>query len=137
MDDRIDDARPEKVRRPSKRRFEEVKVGDQLVLPPAPDWHRGVPWYFVVTDVWFDPVAGQDNPQSGEMVGVQRLGPAGDPVGSKASHSIRGLASQRYRYAEIDYVALCRTRTKAMEDGTVVGIGRGAAIRKRRPSAGR
>jgi hypothetical protein len=54
----------------------------------------------------------------------------------KSSTTIRGLASQQYVYADIDYIALCKARGDAMQTGEVVGIGAGVNIRKRPKIAG-
>ncbi|MTJ94041.1 MAG: hypothetical protein F8N36_14460 [Desulfovibrio sp.] len=87
--------------------------------------------YFLVTDRWFDPVIGQDDPVAGEMVGIRRIGQDGDLVGRKYAHTVRGLAAQQFHPAGLDYVALAKARREAKEDGTVVGIGRGRTVRER------
>lgn len=123
---------PEKKRRKpgQPRRFANINVGDQIMLKPNKSWYRGIPTYFLVTDLWFDPVAGQDDPVKGQMVGFAQIKPDGELAG-KCSTPIRGLASQQYEYADIDYVALCKQRLVAMDAKTVVGIGHGRVIRQR------
>ncbi len=124
---------PVRKRRKSPRalRFANVKVGDQLVLPPSNDWYSRIPEHYVVTDLWFDPVAGQEDELKGRMVAIRLIGDDGSPYGHKRSHTIRGLASQRYRYADIDFIAQGKAFVAALEEGTVVGIGKGAVIRAR------
>jgi hypothetical protein len=129
---------PQRKRRKSPRalRFANIKVGDQLMLKPKPNWHRGIPHYIIVTDLWFDPVAGQEDPVAGQMVGYSQITMSGDVRPRKSSTTIRGLASQQYVYADIDYIALCKARGDAMQTGEVVGIGAGTNIRKRPKIAG-
>jgi hypothetical protein len=106
-------------------RFSKLKVGDQLVLHPSKNWYRGIPQYAVVTDMWVDPVAGQDDKLKGSMVGYAHVKSDGS-IGHKTSTTIRGLASQRYQYADIDYISLCLIRNKKFinDDDVVVDIGR-------------
>lgn len=52
----------------------------------------------IVTDRWFDPVAGEDDPLKGQMAGLRRVNQYG-LSGGKTAHTLRGLASQGYRYA--------------------------------------
>jgi hypothetical protein len=98
---------------------------------PKADWRRKIPMYFIVTDLWFDPVAGQEDPIKGQMVGFQQLGPDGEPRGTKSATPIRGLASQQYEYADMDYIAMCKHRSTALDTGKVVGLGYGRTIRQR------
>lgn len=90
------------------RRFKDVKIGDQLAHVTPTRFSLTSPskrliidpsivTYVVVTDRWFDPVAGQHNASKGDMVAVQRLGRDGKPEGSKRAHTVRGLASQGYK----------------------------------------
>lgn len=85
--------------KPRALRFADVRVGDELSKRMI--WHgqRAVTFY-VVTDLWFDPVAGQFDNEAGNMVAVRRIEPF--PTDRKDPHSRRGLASQgfRYRYAD-------------------------------------
>ena len=124
---------PQKKRRssPRARKFAEIKIGDQLMLKPAGTWYRKVAMYYVVTDLWFDPVLGQDDALKGSMVGYQQIAQTGEPRHRKSSTTIRGLASQQFDYADIDYIAHCKATLAAMQAGEVIGIGRGRAIRAR------
>lgn len=128
----VDITKPRKVRKsPRALRFAEVKVGDQLMQTTTSAGWRGdkTTWYYIVTDMWYDPVAGQDDPLKGQMVGIQRLDSKGAPTSRKEAHPIRGLASNQFHYADRDYIVFCKIRIDAMNDGSVVGIG----IASRRP----
>ena len=142
------DTPPRKTRKPARAlRFANIKVGDQImvtreskksILDPnsANEQYIRVPYmkgteYCIVTDLWFDPVAGQRDPISGEMVGIARINPDGTICDSKYPHTKRGLASNRYKYADHDYIAACKARLEAMKSGDVVGIGYGKVIRRR------
>lgn len=132
-------------RKEPKRRFENIKVGDQLMREYVSQGWRGgkddpkqppvklssQTWYYIVTDLWFDPVKGHEKPRLGEMVAIQRINQRGEPSNRKIGHSKSGLASQSYRYANIDYVQFCKDRLAALEEGKVVGIGLGQVIRRR------
>lgn len=122
--------RPRKPRQrrrsPRALRFENVKVGDILIqanktlvskphkVPPGmakptndveDDYEvRHYECLVVVTDRWFDPVYGQSDATAGQMVGVQYYRDRG-PIGSKFGYTLRGLASNRYRYATPEEVA--------------------------------
>jgi hypothetical protein len=109
------------------RRFDAIKVGDQLTMKRSVQPR----WFWVVTDIWFDPVKGQRRRSSGEMVGIQMIAPDGRLHGSKSAHTIRGLAQAGYRYADIDYRAMATLRSEAVKDGKCVGIGAATRIRKR------
>ncbi len=126
-----------KRKSPRALKFAALKVGDQIMQKPRPGFHRGIPAYYVVTDIWFDPVAGQDDETAGRMVGFAQV-KADGTLWRKRSTTIRGLASQQYDYADTDYVGLAQARATAMgaPDGTVVGIGYAQAIRKRPKIAG-
>jgi hypothetical protein len=131
------EVQPRKRRKsPRALRFENIKVGDQIMLKPKGNWDRKIPWYFVVTDLWFDPVEGQDDPVKGRMVGFMRIGTDGEPVHRKSSTTIRGLASQEYHYADIDYINHCQVRSEAVNSGSVIGITSGKQIRSRPKIAG-
>lgn len=147
-----DVTKPRKVRKsPRALRFAEIKVGDQLMqTTTSAGWRGGIDdmkapavpyskttWYYIVTDMWFDPVAGQRDPVKGQMIGIQRLDEKGEPISRKVSHPIRGLASNRFHYADRDYIAFCKTRIDAMNDGAVVGIGMAGVIRRRPKVPGR
>lgn len=112
-------------------RFAEIKVGDQLMRKPTESWWRGIAMYFVVSDIWFDPVAGQDDPIRGQMIGVQQLDENGEPRKHKSAYPVRGLASQQFHYADMDYIAHCKARASAKVDGAVVSIQMGDVIRRR------
>ena len=113
-------------------RFKALAVGDQSMLKPRQHSIWGQTIYYLVTDLWFDPVRGYDDAVKGLMVGFQQIGLDGIPWNSKSSTPIRGLASQQYAYADINYIEMCFTRSRAMQDGAVVvGIGQAKKIRAR------
>lgn len=87
--------------------------------------------YWIVTDRWTDPVAGQHNASKGDMVAVQRIDHAGKPISRKWAHTVRGLASQQYKPADRDWIEFCASRSEEMATGAIVGIGRGATLRQR------
>lgn len=126
---------PQKKRRKPARalRFAEIKVGDQLMRKWDSHLNNGVVvWYYQVSDLWFDPVAGQDDPTAGSMVAIQLISHrTGEVNGRKNAHTLRGLASQGFRYADIDYIAHAAARNAALVTGEVVSIGRGHVIRAR------
>lgn len=126
---------PPRKRRKSPRalRFAEIAVGDQLMRTWPGFLDQGISvWYYVVTDLWFDPVAGQSDETAGRMVAIQRLDPrTGEPNYRKEPHTIRGLASQGFRYADLDYAAHVKAARQAAVEGKVIGIGRGIVIRRR------
>ena len=125
----IPQKKPRKTPRSIK--FADIKVGDQLMLAPkAGSYHRNE-IYSVVTDIWFDPVAGQLDPIKGKMIGFAHINSDGSISARKSSTPVRGLASQGYEYAAIDYIALCHSRKAAMDEGAVVGIGFAQTIRAR------
>jgi hypothetical protein len=131
-------------------RFSEIKVGDQLMVAyttkyTTVDGNGGTVegefprevWFWIVTDLFFDPVKGEDNPTSGSMVAIKRLDPhTGEPVGPKRSYNLRGLASNGYHYADRDFTETRRLIRAAAQDGKVVGIGRGHVLRQRPKSPG-
>ena len=125
---------PERKRRKPGRalRFADLKVGDQLRRDYAHILASGrtVRWYYLVTDLWFDPVAGQDDEVAGRMVGIAHIDGRGD-TNRKETHTLRGLASQGFHYAELDYIALAKAAIAGIAEGKVVGIGRGRVIRQR------
>lgn len=121
--------------RQTKGRFSELTVGDQLELKnhsldqlAEQIGRRGPRTFYVVTDLWFDPVKGQDGEYRGQMVGYQRLNDHGEPVGRKQSTSRHGLAAQGFHKAELDFIAQCKARAEA---SNVVGIGFGRVLRRR------
>lgn len=123
---------PRKRRKPARAlRFADLEVGQQLMRRPKADWYRKIPQYYLVTDRWFDPVAGQTDPVAGQMVALCIIKSDGETSGRKSGTTLRGLASQQYEYADMDYLLHCRARRAGMGDGKVVGIGVGSAIRKR------
>lgn len=115
------------------KRFEALAVGDQLEQRTLYGGHHLS--YWLVTDLWFDPVRGQHRPYSGQMAGVAHIRPDGE-LSPKWGHSRHALATLGYHYAKIDYLALAKARAEALatNDNTVVGIGYANAIR-RRPKA--
>jgi hypothetical protein len=133
----VDITRNKKPRKlPRALRFANIKVGDQLMQKPTGHWYRKLPLYYIVTDIWFDPVAGQNDPIAGTMVAIRQIGEDGEPRARKRGYPIRGLASQQFHYADIDYIAHARARREALNDGRVVGIGFGNVIRKRQKTPG-
>lgn len=115
------------------RRFEGIRVGDQLLQRGSVGaFNRLYPdIYWIVTDLWFDPVRGQHKRANGEMVAVQQIGPDGKGRGRKTPHTIRGLAANGFERATMDYADFCAQREAARQEGTVVNIRFGAVIRKR------
>jgi hypothetical protein len=125
---------PRKRRPPGRAvRFAAVKVGDQLARTWPHYLNAGVTvWHYIVTDLWFDPVAGQKDETAGRLVAIQRIDwRTGDPVDRKEGHSLRGLASQGFRYAVLDYMAQVKATIAAKAAGEVVGIDLGHVIRQR------
>lgn len=145
----VDPPPPRVKRKRGRGRFSEIKVGDQIMQriisrwdtygkpppgvanDPAPVRHEKDHGYAyaIVTDIWFDPVAGQSDPLKGEMIGIQPLR-QGIPIGDKRAHTIRGLASNKWEYADRDEIAHWEAVRSGVDAGTVVGIGRG---RRRKP----
>lgn len=113
-------------------RFRDICVGAQLEIDASSllPGRRGM-FYYVVTDMWFDPVRGQHRASGGEMVAIQRLNERGERAGRKLTHTKRGLAANGYRYAAIDYKDLCDKRLAAHAAGDVVGIGHAHVLRRR------
>ena len=110
-----------------RRRFDGIKPGDQLVHS-----RHGETSYWLVTDTWFDPVKGQDNPQKGDMVAVQQISRnTGEVRYQKVAHTIRGLASNGYSWADRDWIEFYKSRLAAYHEGKVVGIGQAKKIRAR------
>ena len=120
---------------PKGRRFAEVKVGD---------WLEGGPWsgvdhsgrkyprqFYLVTDHWFDPVAGEEDAEKGMLFAVARLRgldrETGEPrFEAKVSHTRFGLASQGYHYSSVpDPLGVLRATFDAVQSGEVVSIGKG------------
>lgn len=136
---------PKPRKSPRALRFAALAVGDQIMKAwTSKGWRGGVDdmkapaielsknvWYYLVTDMWFDPVAGQENAVAGQMVAIVRVDHDGWPFSRKEHHTLRGLASEGFQYADRDFIAFCRDRAEAMKGGAVVGIGMGNAIRAR------
>jgi hypothetical protein len=126
---------PLRKRRKSPRalRFAEIKVGDQLMFKWPDHLNAGVVvWYYLVTDLWFDPVAGQEDETAGRMVGIQHIDwRSGEADGRKQPHTLRGLASQGFHYADIDFMAQLKAANQGMAEGKVIRIGQGHLIRRR------
>jgi hypothetical protein len=92
--------------------------------------------YYLVTDLWFDPVAGQNDPIRGQMVGFAQVKADGS-ITRKSSTTLRGLASQQYAYADLDYIALAKAKAAAVAEGdSVVSIRKAHEIRRRPKIAG-
>jgi hypothetical protein len=128
------DPLPRKRRVPGRAlRFAGVKAGDQLARRwPISMNARVAVWHYLVTDLWFDPVAGQRDETAGRMVAIQRIDwRTGEPVDRKEAHTLRGLAMQGFRYAGLDYMAKVKATIEAKAAGEVVGIGMGHVIRRR------
>lgn len=124
----VDVAAKKKRTSPRAVRFADLKVGDQLMLAQIDFNHRRYVNYFLVTDRWFDPVAGQMNEVAGQMVALVNLTYG---VKRKSSHTLRGLASKGYQYADIDYQAQQAAFLHSKLNGEVVGIREGLKIRAR------
>lgn len=84
-------------------------------------------YYAIVTDLWFDPVFGQTEESAGRMVGLRYW--AGEPIGSKWSHNLLGLARAGWQYATPDQIgdleltlAQARRRREALRAGEVTPI---------------
>lgn len=66
------------------------------------------------------------------MVAIQLINSWSGAIGPrKEAHTVRGLASQGFHYADIDYVAHFRALRDAINEGAVVGIGHAHVIRRR------
>jgi len=140
------DVTPARKKRKSPRavRFADIKVGDQLMKTYTTKGSGGrddphghsrelhqATWYYIVTDLWFDPVAGQENHVAGEMVAISLIRSDGKIRSRKEPHTKRGLASQAFHYADRDYITDCKTVVTAVKQGKIVGIGMGQVIRRR------
>lgn len=117
-------------------RFADIKVGDQVrkawSIPSVYMAHdRRVETFYIVTDLWFDPVRGQENYDAGRMAAISKINSDGTISPRKDAYPLRGLASQQFQYAGIDYLELTRIRKAAHDKGEVVGIGHGQVIRAR------
>jgi hypothetical protein len=113
-----------KSRRPGRAlKFGNVAVGDQLMVTSHDAWRNGRPHtvYYIVTDLWFDPVKGQEDAVAGQMVGYSQIANNG-VLTHKSATTVRGLASQQFQVADIDYLGMCLARAEAYKDGLVVGI---------------
>jgi hypothetical protein len=137
---------PKKKRKsPRALRFAEIKVGDQLMQTSSVDvwkadgekmpYSRSTRW-FIVTDIWFDPVRGQNDSVAGQMVGIAQINGKGDVHPHKSAYPVRGLASNCFHYADRDYIAWCKERLSAHEAGKVTGIGFAKLIRARPKTPG-
>lgn len=125
---------PQRPRRGPARavRFADIKVGDQVMRRWADCFgNGGRVWYYVVSDLWFDPVAGQKDDTAGRMVAIQHVNPRDGDLGRKEGHTLRGLASQGFHYADVNFLTLARLRAAEIQAGAVVGIGKGHIIRAR------
>jgi hypothetical protein len=96
-------------------RFSNVSVGDQIMRSnvsrrelrlqrkedgiATPGERQKCFEYAIVTDIWFDPVAGQHDRLKGEMVAIQPL-LDGRAHGAKRAHTVRGLATNKWQYAK-------------------------------------
>lgn len=80
--------------------------------------------YAIVTDLWFDPVKGETDSVSGQMIAIRWLR-QGREVSRKSPHTRRGLAMQGWHYADRDEIAHWEAVRAAVETGEVVGIGKG------------
>jgi hypothetical protein len=91
---------PRPRRKPARAvRFAEVAVGDELVcVRGASEVRLDQMTRYVVTDLWFDPVAGERDETAGMMVAIKQMR-NGQSVGSKWPHTRRGLAMQGFHYA--------------------------------------
>lgn len=131
-------ASPQRKRRspPKQGRFSNLAVNDQLECPDpmyrgSASTRKAPSLFYLVTDLWFDPVKGQANDFSGQMAAVLRIGSDGNPIGKKLGYSRHALATQGFHPAAIDYIGLCRLRSEGASTGDVVGIGEARRIRQR------
>lgn len=85
--------------------------------------------YAIVTDLWFDPVKGEKDRQKGDMVAIATI-TRGMTFGKQA-HTLRGLASNGWKYFDEDPFDLHETLVEAVKSERVVGIGQAHIIRKR------
>lgn len=125
---------PPRVRRKPARalRFSEIRAGDQLMRRYKHYDGTMQTWYYFVTDLWFDPVAGQSDETAGRMVAIMMLDArTGDPWLRKEPHTVRGLASQGFHYADIDFPAHVKATNAAREEGKVAPISFAKVIRAR------
>lgn len=126
-----------KRRKPARAlKFGDVKVGDQLVrvcnfVQIDNLYDRRQKIYYLVTDRWFDPVAGQDDEVAGQMVGLRQIGPDGELRGGKLATTVRGLASQQYQYVGFDMIAQQKAAVAALKSREVIGMGEALKIRAR------
>ena len=95
--------RRRKRRKPGRAlKFGNVQVGDQLVRahsrPASISPRYNMPVHYLVTDRWFDPVKGEDDPIKGQMVGLAQIDERGVP-GTRSARTVRGLGRQTYEYA--------------------------------------
>jgi hypothetical protein len=60
-----------------------------------------------------------ERPVAGQMVAIRRLDPrTGEPTLGKYAHTLRGLASQGFHYADVDFPALVRATNEAVRQGS-------------------
>jgi hypothetical protein len=123
-------------------RFSTIEVGDHLEMRRTITMSRGGQeikrqglGYAVVTDLWFDPVAGQEVPWKGQMVAIRPLY-AGRSEASKQAYSRHALASVGYHKTDRDFSAECAALGDALAAGDVVPIGFARTIRRRPKMAG-
>ena len=124
------------------RKFEDLELGDQLMRLEGLSCRRQTVYYLVVAR-WYDPVRGQVidrkrnawvNGPGGDMVALLRIAVCGTPYGRMLGHTIRGLASNGYEFADRDQVAAGHALCANLDDGKVVGIFKN---RPRRPWDGK
>lgn len=115
------DTPQKKKRKPARAiRFAKIAVGDQIMKTTKNhDPYPRTTLYYVVTDLWFDPVLGQVDNTAGQMVGYSRVLENGDIQSYKIKTTRRGLASQRFQPSDIDYITL---RNAMCESDNVIGI---------------
>lgn len=120
-------------------RFSEIAVGDSLLLVRIARWQEirdgaertaRYEIAYVVTDLWFDPVAGEENPWQGQMTAVAQVRPDGS-LGRKTRYSRHALAAVGFQKTDADHVGLAKARHEGAKAGKVVGIGRARALRRR------
>lgn len=127
-----DNPPPKPPRKPANRRFADVAVGDYLIKERK--YRLGERLvrsmeYSIVTDLWFDPVKGEEDRQKGDMVAIATI-TRGRTFGKQA-HTLRGLASNGWKYFGGDPFDLHDTLVEAVKSERVVGIGQAHIIRKR------
>lgn len=75
-----------------------IRPGDRLYRVHPDHAYQG---RVVVTDLWYDPVRGQDSRHRGCMVGLREADEAWEPVGRKWGYPAATVAGRGYLRAEV------------------------------------